>query len=193
MSPIDRLGLSDSQDGFRLGLLGRSPFGRGRVKLEWEVKPLGQMLNGIDTQTAVHWSDSSTEGVALSQRVADLVDFELYHWRVRMRYDPVTTPFQVRSRWLTVPRGGWQEAMLRTADPSAAGRVDSLFMDKADGVKITLSWGASCLSTDTDYGIYEGTLEDFTNYTSRYCGTDGATTKTFTPFAGDTYYLVQRP
>jgi len=26
-----------------------------------------------------------------------------YHWRIRLRYDPVTTPWLPASRWVTVP------------------------------------------------------------------------------------------
>ena len=121
--------------------------------------------------------------------MSGLTDDTVYHWRVRLRYDPVTVPFQQASRWLTMPRAGLQEAMLRTADSAAAGSVDSLLVDKADD-QITLSWAVSCLATDTDYAIYEGMLGDFTSHTSLFCSTAGATTKTFTPLAGGTYYLV---
>ncbi len=187
--PIDHLGLSDSPEGFRLALLGRSPYGRGRVKLEWEVKPLGTLFDGTATSVSSSWMDTGTAGTALNELVSGLADDTLYHWRVRLRYDPVTVPFQQASRWLTMPRAGWQEAMLRTA-ASSAGSVDSLVLDKADGDQITLSWGASCLATDTDYAIYEGTLGDFTSHTSLFCSTGGATTTTVTPLIGGTYYLV---
>ncbi len=115
---IAHLGVSDSGDSFRLALLGRSPFGRGQVQLEWEVKPVGAPLNGVATQIASHWADSGVEGAALSEPVVDLLDLTPYHWRVRIRYNPATTPFAQQSRWLTAPWGGWQEAMLRTADPA---------------------------------------------------------------------------
>ena len=45
-APIAPGGKSDRTDGFRLALLGRTPFGRGQVKLEWEVKPLGVLFDG---------------------------------------------------------------------------------------------------------------------------------------------------
>ncbi len=188
--PLAHLGVSDRPESFRLALLGRTPFGRGKVKLEWEVKPLGAPLNGLDTQTPVHSSDSGTSGVQLSHTVADLFEAEPYHWRVRLRYDLVTSPFAQRSRWLTVPWKGWQETMLRTADQSGAARVAGIVIDRAGGAKITLSWDASCLVTDIDYAIYEGSFSDFTSHELRYCGMGGATMKTFTPLAGDTYYLV---
>ena len=62
-------------------------------------------------------------------------------------------------------------------------------MEKA-GAEITLSWGASCLATDTDYAIYDRVLGDPTSHAPRYCGTAGVTVQTFAPLERDTYYLV---
>jgi hypothetical protein len=196
--PVAHLGASDSPDSFRLAILGRTPFGRGRVKLEWETKPLGLLLNGHGTKQGVHWHDTGVEGVELSELETGLFDETVYHWRVRLLYDPVTTPFAQASRWLTMPWNGWQEADLRTGDPAAAGRVpdqaewpgEPLRIDKAQATKISLSWAVSCLATDTDYAIYEGTLGEYDTHESRYCSTGGDTSKTFTPLAADTYYLV---
>jgi alpha-tubulin suppressor-like RCC1 family protein len=75
---------------------------------------------------------------------------------------------------------------------SAAGRVggSSLRLQKA-GANLTLTWGASCLGTDTDYAVYEGTVGGtFTSHASRLCGTSGLTTATFASAAGSTYYLI---
>jgi hypothetical protein len=193
--PIAHLGVSDSLDSFRLNLLGRTPFGRGRVRLEREVKPLGASFDGLGTDVGVATFDAGTAGVELSGLSPGLLDSTPYHWRVRLLYDPVTTPFAQHSRWLTMPWKGWQETMLRTAALSAGAVPDGstgppLLVQKAAGTNITLDWGASCLATDTDYAIYEGMLGDFTSHASRFCTTSGATTKTFTPVAVDTYYLV---
>ena len=38
---IGPLGATDTLDSLRLAALGRSPYGRGQVRLEWEVKPFG--------------------------------------------------------------------------------------------------------------------------------------------------------
>jgi hypothetical protein len=65
-----------------------------------------------------------------------------------------------------------------------------LLLGKAGGDDVTLSWSASCVSSDIDYEIYEGTLGDFTSHVPAFCSTDEATSKTFTPLAGDSYYLV---
>jgi len=194
--PIAHLGVSDSPDSFRLSLLGRTPFGRGKVKLEWEVKPLGSPMNGIETKIAVHASDTGPAGATVSEQETGLIDLVPYHWRVRLRYHQATTPFAQHSRWLTVPWGGWNETMLRAGDPSPAGSVpdgvqgNPVTITKGPGVTIAISWDPSCLPNDGDYVIYEGTLGDFTSHEPRYCTTSGATTKTFTPLAGDTYYLI---
>jgi hypothetical protein len=78
----------------------------------------------------------------------------------------------------------------------AAGRVPDgaggapLLLEKA-GSNITLSWAASCRGSDTDYAVYEGTIDgSFTSHAFRFCSTSGLTTKTFVPDAGNKYYLV---
>ncbi len=72
----------------------------------------------------------------------------------------------------------------------SAGSVP-LTIAPAAGGDLTLSWGASCAATDTDYAVYEGTLgAPFASHVPVTCSTGGATTWTFTPSAGDHYYLV---
>jgi hypothetical protein len=61
---------------------------------------------------------------------------------------------------------------------------------RASNGDLTLSWGSSCLATDYDHAVYEGTLGSFTSHAPRFCSTAGATGKTFAPSAGNTYYLV---
>jgi uncharacterized repeat protein (TIGR01451 family) len=114
VAPVAALGMTDSPTGFRVAALGRSPFGRGQVKLQWEVKPLGTLFDGTGAQTSGSWMDSGTAGAALSELVTGLSQGGVYHWRTRLLYHPVTTPYQQAGRWLTVPRDGWQEADLKT-------------------------------------------------------------------------------
>jgi hypothetical protein len=56
--------------------------------------------------------------------------------------------------------------------------------------ELALSWGASCVSSDTDFAIYEGALRDFTSHAPKMCSTGGATSAILQPAAGATYYLV---
>jgi formate-dependent nitrite reductase cytochrome c552 subunit len=56
--------------------------------------------------------------------------------------------------------------------------------------ELMLSWGGSCISSDTDFAIYEGTLGDFTSHAPLTCSTGGATSATLQAASGSTYYLV---
>jgi hypothetical protein len=82
--------------------------------------------------------------------------------------------------------------------PSGAGTVPDgydlpgtpLLAERLTGGDITLTWSASCSATDDDYEIYEGTIEGLYDHEALFCTTGGATTITFTPSPGNTYYLV---
>ena len=73
---------------------------------------------------------------------------------------------------------------------AGAGTVVPLTLAKGAGGAITMSWGASCVASDSDYEVYEGTLLSFGTRAPRTCSTGGALTYGLTPAAGDTYYLV---
>jgi hypothetical protein len=99
---------------FRLGMTTRLPFGRGRAMTEIEAKPLGVLFNGLDTFTpGGFWNDRiPNTGTTMSTR-AHTAETP-HHWRVRLLYDPATTPWMPASRWVTIPWNGWNELDLRT-------------------------------------------------------------------------------
>jgi hypothetical protein len=87
--------------------------------------------------------------------------------------------------------------------PNPAGAVPDgdrlagtpLMLDKhvdEQGLRLTLTWDAGCLSHDFDYGIYEGPLGNFQSHVPLYCSTGGGLSKTFQPADEETnaYYLV---
>jgi uncharacterized repeat protein (TIGR01451 family) len=113
-SPIAHLGSSDRGDGFTLGIDARSPFGRGMARLQWEVKPLGTLFDGGGLGDSGAWVDTGTGGSPIEAPLSGLLSGRMYHWRARVLYDPVRSPFAQKSRWFTVPWNGWQEADLRT-------------------------------------------------------------------------------
>jgi len=92
----------------------------------------------------------------------------------------------VSNAWVTVtgPAAG------RIADDGVFVTGTPLTLAKAAAGDITLNWSASCLTGDSDYAIYEGTLGDFASHLPLLCGTGGATSSTITPSGGDIYYLV---
>ena len=90
------------------------------------------------------------------------------------------------------------EQFLCAASGTSAGVVPDgsfspgtpLTIAKAAGSDVTLSWGASCTGSDTDYAVYEGTLGVWYSHAAKLCSTGGLQTTTLTPAAGSTYYLV---
>lgn len=85
---------------------------------------------------------------------------------------------------------------VRYSPPGSAGSVPDgsagppLTVQKAGGGALSVAWGASCTASDTDFEIYEGTLGSFPSHHPVQCTTGGATSATFTPGAGNRYYLA---
>jgi len=55
---------------------------------------------------------------------------------------------------------------------------------------LDLSWPPSCSGGADDYGIYEGTMSDWTSHAPKTCSTGGATATTISAGPGNRYYLV---
>jgi hypothetical protein len=120
LAPIASGGRSRTSGSFRLAALGRTPSGYGQVRLEWEIKPLGQLFDATGTGQSP-WLDSGPAGVAFNELITGLEPGP-YHWRLRLLYDPATTPLQGASRWFTVPWNGWEERDL-TVSPFLGGHL----------------------------------------------------------------------
>jgi len=121
---ISLLGSSDSPEAFRLAIVGRTPYGRGGFRPEFEIKELGSLFNAANIETLPNYWDTGVHGNDLGHVIAGLTEESVYHWRVRLRYNPASTPFQQRSRWLTMPWNGWQEADLRTLSAGTDADAD---------------------------------------------------------------------
>jgi hypothetical protein len=118
---IALLGKSESSSSFRLHLLGRTPAGRGRVRLAWEVKPFGTPFDGSGVRLGI-MTDTGAPVVnrgssAPLDVLADGLNFDTkYCWRVRLQTD---SPFFPRSLWLSHPGNNRTEMDLRTAGGSS--------------------------------------------------------------------------
>jgi murein DD-endopeptidase MepM/ murein hydrolase activator NlpD len=55
---------------------------------------------------------------------------------------------------------------------------------------VTLTWGVSCMPSDTDYEVYEGDLRSIYSHEYQTCSTGGATTWTFPTYFDNSYFLV---
>jgi len=76
------------------------------------------------------------------------------------------------------------------AIPDGAGVPGSPLTLASAGGNLTLTWGTSCRTGDSDYEIYEGILGSYYSHTAKLCSTGGATAWTFPLPSGSTYYLV---
>ncbi len=115
-APIPPLCMSDSETSVQLRLMGRMPLGRQKVKLEWQVAPLGASFTDASAikGTSANWIDTGTAGTTISQNVTGLTKGTPYHWRVRLLYRPGNPLGQHAGRWLTIPWNGWLEQDFRT-------------------------------------------------------------------------------
>ncbi|MGH9869741.1 MAG: hypothetical protein ACREAA_16455 [Candidatus Polarisedimenticolia bacterium] len=81
--------------------------------------------------------------------------------------------------------------------PPGAGSVpcegwtpeNPLTVEMPSGV-LDLSWGPSCLRTDQDYTVYEGSLGIWSSHMPVQCTTGGSRAISLTPSFSDAYYLV---
>lgn len=128
--------------------------------------------------------------------------------------DNPTSAFEDATWWLRMfgsfapsgPLGVWRYDVtylgktysrhFRVSAATGVGRVPGDLDDDVpvrvgkSGANVSLSWAASCVPTDTDYEVYEGTIGNWTSHTPEACSTAGATSTAFAPGAGSTYYLV---
>jgi hypothetical protein len=120
-APIAILGVSDSPSAFRLKAIGRTPAGRGRVRLQTEVRPHGSAFDG-DGLIDGPWLDTGAPGaggstVPIGDVVHDREEGTLYRWRVRIVSD---SPYFPRTPWLSLPDNAATEADVRTSQPLLA-------------------------------------------------------------------------
>ncbi|MGE3167206.1 MAG: FG-GAP-like repeat-containing protein, partial [Planctomycetota bacterium] len=120
VSPIALRGLSDAPDGFRIGIRGTHPAGRGRVMVEYEVKPTGVLFDGQGTElTAAADTGAPTGGASAMDfdiEVAGLTLASPYHWRVRLLY--LDSPIFRQGPWFSPVGKSTNEIDLRTACPA---------------------------------------------------------------------------
>lgn len=120
---LQPLGRVDREASVELGVLARTPFGRAKVKLQTEVKPLGTAFNGSGTTTSAAWTDIGTAGTSLvlDTPIPAPPAAAMQHWRARLLYHPATAQGQLASRWINMPLNGTQEADFRVPPPAAPG------------------------------------------------------------------------
>jgi len=129
-----QLGNATGSGGVQLNILGRTPGGRGKVKLQWEIKELGELFDGISISESDSWYDTDTNGIEISEDVTGLSEATAYHWRVRLKFDPVTYSDAIHSRWLSIGPNGWNETDFITT--TMAGIED--YTDGEENIKLSV-------------------------------------------------------
>jgi hypothetical protein len=128
--------------------------------------------------------------------------------------DNPTVPFQGATYWYRAfssfaasgPPGIWRYDVsylgtttsrhFRLSAATGSGRVPGELEDEnpvrlaRSGSDLALTWDASCVPSDTDYEVYEGTIGAWTSHAPRLCSTGGLTNAIITPAAESSYYLI---
>jgi hypothetical protein len=114
-TPIALLGRSDSHSSFHLRERGLTAAGRGKIRLQWEIKPLGTPFNGgaLGTSTVHETGPHTPYGsfTSFSETIGGLADKTFYHWRTRILSQDPLFP---RSPWIALAGNNVTETKLRT-------------------------------------------------------------------------------
>ena len=112
-APIAPLAAAHEQ-ALRLGLNLRSPMGRARARIEWQIAQLGQSFlpaqNPIQAEPT--WWGAVGPGPSRTVSVTLPESPQPYTWRARIAYDPATSPFLHHGPWVTVSANGVRETDL---------------------------------------------------------------------------------
>ncbi len=129
LTPIPLLGLTEEDGSFTIRAFGRSGWGRSEVRMEWEVKPLGQAFDGNGIQTT-GWFDTGTPSAPHGSRfefqvpVTGLQEGQVYRWRYRFCGNSHLFP---RTPWFTPAGNSPTESDLRV--PGATTSTPDLTVD----------------------------------------------------------------
>jgi len=130
-TPVALLGRSDAETTFRLRARGRTPAGRGVIRLQWEVQPLAAPFDGsgggesapLDTGPPTSLGSATN----FNEPVTGLDDGTFYHWRMRT---VTSNPLFPRSPWISLAGNNRTETKLRT--PGCVDRDGDGYGDLGD-------------------------------------------------------------
>jgi len=146
-APLAQLALSDSPNLISLAALAHTPFGRGKARLQVEVKPLGTPFDGIDTHISPNWTDTGVAGTILSLQTSPPLPVAnpVNRWRARLLYSSATTPYQQASRWLTPAWNAVSEGDFRLDQLTVSFQTDGTTGAYLTGIVTqSVSYGNAC-------------------------------------------------
>ena len=113
---LARFDKSDHDRSFKIEHIITSPFGRGRMRPQYQVAASGVTLEGTGLFQPFGYLDQSKIGLgALFGDIQNLESNRAYHWRMRLHYDMTQSPWQPAGRWVAPASHGVNETCLRTA------------------------------------------------------------------------------
>src|SRR6185503_7755430 len=71
---------------------------------------------------------------------------------------------------------------------AGVGRISGLTLARSGASNLALGWSGSCSVNDNDFGVYAGTIGNFTSHQPVLCSTAGAASAIVALPAGNTYY-----
>lgn len=143
--------------------------------------------NPLAGEQAFTGTDGGEVGGSWGQSQIDLTDLAEPGDTIRLRFELGVDGCNGNEGW-------YIDDLVVCTQEAGAGAISvsdaTSLLAERDGAQVTLSWGASCVASDSDYAIYEGTLGQFDTHLPAVCSSGGELTRTLTPAAGDRYFLV---
>jgi hypothetical protein len=148
---------SQSQAG--MGLLARTFFGRGDLRVQFEIKDLGTPFDGTGLSTT-SWRDPGTTGTNVNATIGGLSNETMYKWRARIQYHLSSGVPQMYSRWYYQPyNGGLGEADFQVRGVDLPPDAPELSIVRLNPSTCRLSWYS--VPGATSYRLYRGTAGFF--------------------------------
>ena len=148
-----------ANDRAKLEMLGKSFFGRTKVKIQFEVRPLGTPFGsgkGEGITETYSWQDIETAGVRIPWYITGLTDRTMYKWRMRIKYDPSDAPPQPYSRWLynVISPNGPQVSCFQVSDDNNPLPANFLyFISSVDKNNVVLKWSTLSEINNQGYSV----------------------------------------
>ncbi len=152
-----------------------------------------------------HSGDAYVTWGSTSAMVADVQNWlnapaSNFGWIVRVNETDPGSARRFDSRENTIDPAYRPKLTIDFSPPAAspAGKVPDgddvsgtpLVLAKGLGGAVDLQWGVSCLGTDTDFAVYEGSLGAFTSHVPVVCSTTNLPMASLVPSAGNRYFIV---
>jgi hypothetical protein len=155
-APIALRGWSDDPFSVRFAASPRTPYGRVGVKLEVELESEGATFDGAGLVASPNFMSLPAATAAISE-LRDTTG-RRQHWRMRLRYNPASSPLQQFGRWVTLQGAGWNEGKFNPTE-SAPVTYCTAGTSSSGCVPTISASGSPSISASSGFAITAGQLE----------------------------------